>query len=121
MKIQINSLAALERLIGGDSNVELEIRENIVQEFAKKHLKPLANDELIKKHKEDIQRDISAVSSAVSQEVEHITAAEFGQFKKDSWGKPTGFILSPEVKETVVNSAREQFRPMLAQLVEEAA
>lgn len=42
MKIQINSLDALERLIGGDSEVEIEIRNSIVQEFTKKYLKSVA-------------------------------------------------------------------------------
>ena len=41
MKIQINSLEALERLIGGDTQVEIEIRNSIVQEFTKKYLKSL--------------------------------------------------------------------------------
>ena len=38
-KIQINSLEALERLIGGDTELEIEVRNSIVQEFAKKYLK----------------------------------------------------------------------------------
>jgi len=44
VKIQINSLEALERLIGGDSELELELRGTIVQEFAKKHLKGVADE-----------------------------------------------------------------------------
>ena len=43
-KIQINSLAALERLIGNDNEIEIEIRNSIVQEFAKKHLKSIAHE-----------------------------------------------------------------------------
>lgn len=56
MKIQINSLAALERLIGGDTDVEIEIRNSIVQEFAKKHLKCIANkvDDMLKKFVEEL-------------------------------------------------------------------
>lgn len=42
IKIQIASLEALERLIGGDSQLEIEIRESVVQNFAKKHLKGVA-------------------------------------------------------------------------------
>lgn len=42
MKVQINDLAALERLIGGDTEVEMDIRNNIVQKFVNKHLKGLA-------------------------------------------------------------------------------
>jgi hypothetical protein len=46
MKIQINSLQALERLIGGDSQIEIEVRQSVAENFAKKHLKTLANNEL---------------------------------------------------------------------------
>ena len=37
MKLELN-MPALERLIGGDSEIELELRKQIVQEFAKRHL-----------------------------------------------------------------------------------
>ena len=39
VKIQINSLEALERLIGGDPSLEFDIRNNVAQKFAAKHLK----------------------------------------------------------------------------------
>lgn len=42
VKLQINSKEALERLIGGDSDLEVELRNSVVQEFANKHLKGLA-------------------------------------------------------------------------------
>lgn len=45
--IQINSLEALERLIGGDSELEVGLRGGIVQEFAKRHLKGIADERLI--------------------------------------------------------------------------
>ncbi len=49
IKLQINSKAALERLIGGDTELEMEIRNNIVQEFTSKRLKGLINAEFEKK------------------------------------------------------------------------
>ncbi|AFF28277.1 gp279 [Sphingomonas phage PAU] len=48
IKIQINSVEALERLIGGDTQIEIDIRNNIVQEFAKRHLKDIAESETFK-------------------------------------------------------------------------
>lgn len=48
VKIQINSLEALERLIGGDPSLEFDIRNNVAQNFAAKHLKAFANSEAIK-------------------------------------------------------------------------
>lgn len=45
MKIQINSLEALERLIGDDKEMEFAIKESILNGFAKKYLKSIANSE----------------------------------------------------------------------------
>lgn len=42
--LQINSLEALERLIGNDNETEVAIRNSIVLEFTKKHLKSIANE-----------------------------------------------------------------------------
>jgi hypothetical protein len=58
LTIQINNLEALERLIGGDSEVEIEIRNSVVQNFAEKHLKPLANSASITSTLSDIKKDI---------------------------------------------------------------
>lgn len=41
MKLEL-TLPALERLIGGDTELELALRKQIVQEFAKRHLKEVA-------------------------------------------------------------------------------
>jgi len=38
MKIQINSLAALERLLNGDSQIEFDVRQSVAAAFAKKWL-----------------------------------------------------------------------------------
>lgn len=59
MKIQINSLEVIERLIGGDSKLEIDIRNSIVQSFSKKYLKPLVNDMSGNKLKEIIQLAIN--------------------------------------------------------------
>ncbi len=48
--IQINSLEALEKLMW-DSNWEitLELKQAVVQEFVKKHLKAVANEDIVRK------------------------------------------------------------------------
>jgi hypothetical protein len=42
IKIQINSLEALERLLGGDAALEIDVRASIAAAFAEKHLRSLA-------------------------------------------------------------------------------
>lgn len=58
VKIQINSLEALERLIGGDSELEIEIRNSVVQKFTTKHLKALANSMQVKVSENSIKKYI---------------------------------------------------------------
>lgn len=48
MKIQINNLEALERLIGDDKEMEIQVKSSIINEFAKRHIKSVANSEIIK-------------------------------------------------------------------------
>jgi hypothetical protein len=55
IKIQINSLEALERLIGGDTELEIDLRRTIVQEFTNKHLKALSK-EIINECYKDLTR-----------------------------------------------------------------
>jgi signal recognition particle GTPase len=42
--IQINSLKALEKLIGGNSEKEIAVRNNVVQDFSRKYLKAVAHE-----------------------------------------------------------------------------
>lgn len=58
LKIQINSLEALERLLGGDNEIEMDIRQNIVETFTRKHLKSLANADLIDKASQGLKKEI---------------------------------------------------------------
>jgi len=40
--IQINSVAALERLLGGDDVLAVELRRSVAAEFARRHLETIA-------------------------------------------------------------------------------
>jgi|SRR5580698_266804 hypothetical protein len=59
MKLQINNLEALERLIGGDTILEMDIRQNIVEEFTRKHLKSLVNSDLMAKMEVAIKNEVN--------------------------------------------------------------
>ena len=99
-KIQINSLAALERLIGGDSEMEIEIRNSIVQEFGKKHLRalidPLRNyyySELsgliANEVKEAIYKEYNSINNNTlnTSTKEHIKAQVAIAVDKEIWSK----------------------------------
>lgn len=92
MKLQINSLEALERLIGGDTEVELDIRNSVVQAFAKKHLKPLATmDSFV-----EIKRDLEKVAMD--------TATQFiGQVTGNIWNRD--IKINPHIEKRIRENA----------------
>lgn len=57
VKIQINSLEALERLIGNDTQLETELRQSVVENFATKHLKSLVRDDQYSKWVERARKE----------------------------------------------------------------
>jgi hypothetical protein len=70
LTLQINSLEALERLIGNDTQAEIEIRTSLVQKFAEKHLKPIVNSEPISKAVNDIRTEAFRIlSDKCSEEI----------------------------------------------------
>ena len=67
MKLQLNSLAALERLIGGDTDVEVEIRNNVIQAFANKYLK-IGVEDMVRKELSAIRCEVDSCVSRVVRE-----------------------------------------------------
>lgn len=59
LKLQINSLEALERLIGNDTEVEIDIRNSIVHNFTMKHLKAIANQEFVIKATKALEKQMT--------------------------------------------------------------
>ena len=90
MKIQINSLEALERLIGGDTKLEIEIRNSIVQEFTKKYLKSIVNTEIVK--------------AAHSSIIKELQTTIFEQVKV-GWNNT--YVLTEPYKQIIKNQAEE--------------
>lgn len=58
MKVQINSLQALERLIGDDREMEITVKQSIINEFAKSHIKSVANSEASLRLKAEILEEV---------------------------------------------------------------
>lgn len=84
IKIQINSVDALERLIGGDTETEIEIRNSVVQEFAKRHLKAVAQEQMT-----------VALKNTLIQEIRDKFLKETGR------GWKTDFVLNNEVSKLI--------------------
>lgn len=103
VKIQINSLEALERLIGGDSSIELDIRNSIVQEFTRKHLKALANEEVVKN-----------TGKAISEEIMNEFFTKSGT---NSWN--TYYVLNEKGKDVLKSTVEREFSNMIRDIVKE--
>jgi hypothetical protein len=111
-KIQINSLEALERLIGGDTELEIEIRNSVAQNFAEKYLKALVNGESsqIVLAVNDIKREANATFKEVA--TREIANA------KTEWGRTT-YTIQPSVVEDMKSRVRDSVRDIVRELVKE--
>lgn len=106
MKVQINSLAALERLIGDDKEMEITVKSSIINEFAKSYIKSVANSEIV-----------DTIKSAVLEEVRKTDY--FGLLTKgtSSNGWFTSNLLSKEAKELVRTQVREEVDQLISDTV----
>jgi len=81
---------ALERLIGGDSQVEIDLRRGVVEAFAKTHLTKILKDETFAKFLADEAKVIEAgLNALVSQHI--------GFVKDNGWSAPKNVILHPAI------------------------
>ena len=105
-KIQINSLEALERLIGNDTELEIEIRNSVIQKFANKHLKSLATSEVMTK-----------ASKAILEQINK----DFFTHIKEGYGMKTYFKkeILDSLKSTLELHARQELRNIVSDIVEE--
>lgn len=88
VKIQINSLEALERLIGDDKNLEIQVKESILNGFAKNYLKSVTNSFIVEKLKTSILEELGKTNF-------------FGMMKKDDSGFRPIYSLTYDFREKV--------------------
>lgn len=110
VKIQINSLDALERLIGGDTEMEIDIRGTIVQEFAKKHLKGVADEAFIKNEADAIKE---FVRTNMFSKVGYNTTLAPGI--TDSIRKKFNELIETEISSLAVKSKNEIYSKLEAE------
>lgn len=58
VKIQINSKEALDRLIEGDPELKIQVRESIINGFAKTYLKSVANSKVMETLETEIMEEL---------------------------------------------------------------
>lgn len=125
LTLQINSLAALERLIGGDSEIEIDIRNSVVARFVAKNIRPLAVDAANTSIRETVKQEVEPYRKEIALQIK-------AYFAKSSEG--AGYPLyrewvtvSPEhkaalallVKEVIDNELHEQLAETVAKAKQE--
>lgn len=110
VKIQICSLAVLEALLSGPEGKEvcLEIRQNIADTFAEKHIKPLMGDtmnQLVQRVQGEMTKEaIAAISKLVGS-----TSKSYGGY---------GVTLNEEIKKAIYNQANTMLHDFIKEEVE---
>lgn len=108
VKIQINSLEALERLIGGDSALEIEVRNSIVQNFTTKHLKAIAGLPLVQHH-------LDYVTKATKEAVQAEVRAHVGTIKTDWQGRVESVKLNDAVRDEISLLVKNQVEKLVGE------
>lgn len=105
LTIQINNLQALERLIGGDTEVEIDIRNSVVQAFSEKHLKAIASSDALNSKLNELKRDLTYT---YNKEVR----TQIGEIKKDYWG-----TVESKINPDLVAALKKQVDSNISDLV----
>jgi hypothetical protein len=97
IKLQLD-VPSLNRLIGGDSEVELDLRKGIVEYFVKQKLANLLSHDRVGDIMRDVDKKIASVKQAVMSAMEILVSAQLGTLTTATgWQAKTTFTPRPEV------------------------
>ena len=105
------SLPALERLLGGNTELEISARQQIVESFCRRYLKTIANSEATRNTLEAIRRTIG---DSVSKIVREVAEEKLGVTVEGSWKKVE---ISDEFKKKIREVADSTVRSVCAELI----
>lgn len=114
IKLIISNPDVLHRLIGGDTELELELRQCAAAEFAKRHLKSIINDDKFIKLKDDIKNDFN---NSLKKEKEEILK-DIGKYKRSN-SYFAEFVLDNKIKEKIKSSINVQTQNYINSLIKE--
>jgi hypothetical protein len=113
LTIQINNREALERLIGNDTQVEIDIRNSVVQKFAERHLKALANSE-------PVTSTLRTISESIINYGKQKVDAEVATFKKDYYNNITEVKLNPAIHAEIDRQIKQKMDTFIFDTVQTA-
>lgn len=108
VKVQLN-LPALERLIGGDSEMEVQLRHQVVREFSKHHLTALLKDETWK-----------AADKALREEIAKQVVEVLGlNLREQGWVPAYPSQLKNNIKQQIRDTCEQAVREAISKAIEE--
>lgn len=103
VKIQINSLEVLEKLIGDDKNLEIQVKESILDGFAKKYLKSIANSYVLEALKKSVIEEIAKTDF-------------FGMLQKN----PPSYIKAYSLSDDFRNKVKQEVSTLVRNQIKDA-
>lgn len=111
MKLILDA-TAVEKLLGGDTELEIELRQSVAAQFAKHHLKPLINSAEVKAIAESIKTQaIGAATKTLTETIANV--------KTKSWGT-TEYSLKPEIISMIQDEVHDQLKVVIASEIKNA-
>jgi uncharacterized membrane-anchored protein YjiN (DUF445 family) len=115
IKLQLD-VPALNRLIGGDSEVELDLRKGIVEYFVQQKLRNLLSDERVAAILRDVQKALDVVKNGVEVKTKEMVTEQLGAMVvRRDWGREiVSFTPRPEVLAELQLRAEQAVKLILA-------
>lgn len=113
LTLQINSKEALERLIGGDTKTEIDIRNSVVQKFAEKHLKPIVNSA-------PVTDTINQIKQHAQKYIAEACVKEIASFKYSFGNYIQDIKLHPEIESIIKSKIKESIDKLIIERVNAA-
>lgn len=110
MKFEL-TLPALERLIGGDTEIEITARRQIVEHFAKTQLKSLLRDEA---HKTMSREWVEEIRAQVAEVMSEMKAARDARVKAEI--NPANYLW--DVRDTIRKAVESEIKDQVEKIIE---
>lgn len=105
------SLPALERLIGGDNPLEVELRHQIVNAFAEKHLKCLVSHDLVYAAEQKVRKEVEGMINAAIKQIGNPETSA-------SWAREATFRLNENVRKAIDAAVEDKLSKMIHEAIE---
>lgn len=108
---------ALERLIGGNTEVETNLRQSIVENFSKKYLKTIVNHELIKNQISKLEEDSKKVRNEIQSKFDNEIKKQIGNIRRKYGGEISNIEFNNEFRKQIDKYMVSKFDQFINNLI----